>query len=90
MTKENKIQFVQSLLDELATVGYLSSQRSKRDLINFIKDDLNAFIMPLNPLKYDVYINNAKVLVNSNFSDCGCILKVITENLVFALSALYN
>ena len=66
MTTPLKITLVRSILDELATVGYLSNQRYKAQSLQVIRTLLSDFSFSETPTKADATINSIKMLSTVN------------------------
>ena len=66
MTTPQKTDLVRSILDELATVGYLSNQRYKAQSLQVIKTLLSDFILSEKPTKADATIHGIKMLSTVN------------------------
>lgn len=66
MTTTQKIDLVRSILDELATVGYLSNQRYKLQSLQNIRTLLSDFSLPVSPTKADATIQSIKMLSTVN------------------------
>lgn len=66
MTTPLKITLVRSILDELATVGYLSNQRHKAQSLQAIRTHLSDFSLSENPTKADATIHGIKMLSTVN------------------------
>ena len=66
MNTTQKIDLIRSILDELATVGYLSNQRHKLQSLQIIRMLLSDFSLPLNPTKADATIQSIKMLSTVN------------------------
>ena len=66
MNTTQKIDLIRSILDELATVGYLSNQRHKLQSLQIIRMLLSDFSLPLNPTKADATIQIIKMLSTVN------------------------
>lgn len=90
MTKAEKIELIRSIMDELATIGYLDNSRSKRTAIDIVKDYLQGFIIPTNPTKADLYINDAKVIVCAPTGVFANILQLANGFLELALTELHK
>lgn len=56
MTLDVKISLVVSVLDELATIGYLTHPRHKKQAVWLIKQNLKDYNLPARPTKADFTI----------------------------------
>ena len=90
MNKAEKIELIRSIMDELATIGYLDTNRSKHTAIDVVKDYLQGFIIPVNPSKADLYINDAKVIVCAPTGVFADILQLANGFLELALTELHK
>lgn len=69
MTQAEKLELATSLLDELATVGYLTNERHKLEALRLVRLLLKPFKLPANPTKVDKTLEGAKLLAGINTPD---------------------
>lgn len=87
---EHKINIVRSVLDELATVGYISNIRQKRQSLDLIREILNDFTLPIKPIKADITIHSMKLILKSNSKNLDSLLSGLATLSEKALSELVD
>lgn len=90
MNLHAKISLVVSVLDELATIGYLTNNRHKVQALALIRDILKDFDLPTMPTKADTTIYGIQILSNVKNDNLNRQLSGLATLAEKALSELHN
>lgn len=88
--KQQKTSLVTSVLDELATVGYLTCNEDKKQSLKLIREILKDYDLPIKSSKVDTTIKTMQSLANANNCDINNQLFGLANLGEKALTELYR
>lgn len=90
MTREQKVNLIHKVMDELAAMAYLESPKDKAQAVELIKDQLKGFEVPTEPSQADRCIYNASVFAELGNRENPKLLQAILKELETALTLLLD
>ncbi|SIQ74159.1 hypothetical protein [Maribacter ulvicola] len=90
MNLNAKISHVVAVLDELATIGYMTNKPEKMQSIELIQSILKGFHLPSKPTKADYTIQALKLLADVKPNNLNIQLVAIVSLAEKALTELHN